>query len=277
MRKPVIRLVLLVIALLLAPIGEGGNASAQPAATADNGWNSPQRRRIVLMRHSDVAYFDAQGKPVMDPGMLVLSAKGRAQADATGAYLKIIGLGKFDRVISSTLPRTVETAERVMAVLGRAGEPAQVDALSEIRIGTSQDAKDIPTADLQRAILGMMDGRVSGDQSLLRGESVAALQARIEPALDALLEDKGWDTALLVLHHVVNVAILSHALTGDASYYGRLDLGTGCFSIIDVGADFRGAVIKAINVCPDPSPYGSRLDGFELLLQAQLKARALKP
>jgi broad specificity phosphatase PhoE len=162
-----------------------------------------------------------------------------------------------------------------MVVLGRAGEPTQVDALNEISIGSSQDVRDLPTADLQRAILGMMDGRVSGDQSLLRGESVAALQTRIEPALDALLHDQGWDTALWVLHYAVNVVILSHALTGDASYYGRFDLGYGCFSIIDVGADFRDAVIKAINICPDPSPYGPRLDGFEMLLQARLKARAM--
>jgi broad specificity phosphatase PhoE len=271
MRKPVIRLVLLVIALLVAPVGEGGNASAQPAATADNAWNPPQRRRIVLMRHGDVAYFDAQGKPVANPDLVVLSEKGRAQADATGAYLKTIDLGEFDRVISSTLPRTVETAERVMAVLGRAGEPSQVDALKEIRIGSS--IRDIQTADLPRAILGMTDGRVSGDQRFLRGESVAALQTRIEPALQVLLDDKGWDTALLVLHYVVNVAILSHALTGDASYYGRFDQGPGCFSIIDVGADFRDAVIKAVNVCPDPSPYGTRLMGSELLLGQALKSR----
>jgi broad specificity phosphatase PhoE len=273
MRKPVIRLVLLVIALLLTPIGEGGNASAQPAATGDNAWNPPQRRRIVLMRHGDVAYFDAQGKPVANSDLVVLSEKGRAQADATGAYLKTIGLGKFDRVISSTLPRTVETAERVMAALGHAEEPIQVDALKEIRIGSSQDIRDIPTAELPWAILGMTDARVSGDQRLLRGESVTELRARIEPALTALLDDKGWDTALLVLHAVVNTAILSHALTGEASYYGRFDQGPGCFSIIDVGADFRDAVIKAVNVCSDPSPYGPRLMALEQILGQALKSR----
>ena len=80
-----------------------------------------------------------------------------------------------------------------------------------------------------------------------------------------------------MLHGGVNVAILSRALTGDASYYGRFDMGAGCFSIIDVGADFRDAVIKAVNLCPDPAPYTQRLDGFEMLLQANLKARALKP
>ena len=188
-------------------------------------------------------------------------------------YLKTIGLGKFDRVISSTLPRTVETAEKVTAALGHAEEPSQVDALKEIRIGSYQDIRDIPTAELPQAILGIMDHRVSGDQRLLRGESVVTLQARIEPALKALLDDQGWDTALWVLHGVVNIAILSYALTGDASYYGRFDQGPGCFSIIDVGADFGDAAIKAVNVCPDPSPYEPRLLGLEQILGQALKSR----
>jgi broad specificity phosphatase PhoE len=274
MPKAVMRLALLiVISLLLLPIDEGGDASAQPAASAANAWTPPHRRRIVLMRHGDVAYFDAQGKPVANPGMVVLSEKGRAQADATGAYLKNMGITKFDRVISSNLPRTVETAERVTAAMGHAAEPDQVEALAEIRLGSSQEIQDIPTAELPQAILGMMDHRVSGDQRLLGGESVAALQARIEPALRALLDDKGWDTALWVFHGIANIAILSHALTGDASYYGRFDQGPGCFSVIDAGVDFRDAAIKAVNVCPDPSPYTPRLMALELLLSQNLKSR----
>src|SRR5262249_48949327 len=161
-----------------------------------------------------------------------------AEADATGAYLKSIGLRNFDRVISSTLPRTVETAERVMRVLELAGEPTEVEAFREIRIGSSADIRDTPTSELPQVILGMMQHHVSGDQRLLRGESVAALQARVFPAADALLDDKGWQTALWVLHAGVNLALLSRALTGDASYYGRFEPGAGCFSIIDVGADF---------------------------------------
>jgi broad specificity phosphatase PhoE len=274
MRKAVVRLAFpIVISLLLLPVGEGGNASAQPTASVADTWNPPQRRRIVLMRHGDVVYFDAQGKPVANPGMVVLSEKGRAQADAAGAYLKTIGVGKFDRVISSDLPRTVETAERVTAALGRPEEPHQVTALEEIWIGSSQDIRDTSTAELPQAVLGMMDHRVGGDQRLLRGETVAALQARIEPALKALLDDKGWDTALWVLHGIVNIAILSHALTGDASYYGRFDQGPGCFSIIDVGADFSDAAIEAVNVCPDPTPYAPRLMALELLLNQNLKSR----
>ena len=109
-------------ATMMGPPGIPG-ASAQDAkvSAATNVWTAPQRRRIILMRHGDVVYFDAQGKPVPDPDKVNLSDKGKAQADATGAYLKTIGIAKFDRVLSSDLPRTVETAERVLAAAGIAG------------------------------------------------------------------------------------------------------------------------------------------------------------
>ena len=115
--------------------------------------------------------------------------------------------------------------------------------------------------------------RVSQATRASSRESVGELQGRIAPAIKALLDDKGWDTALLVLHTLVNNAILSTALTGDPAYYGRFDPGAGCFAIIDVGADFSDAVVKAVNVCPNPSPYESRLKTMESLLAQALKGR----
>ena len=177
---------------------------------------------------------------------------------------------KIDRVISSDLARTIETAERVLASAGIAGKPTQVEALREMRNGPS---KDVATADLPKVLLSIVAPRVSGETKFIGRESVAELQGRIAPAMKALLDDKGWDTAVLVLHALVNNAILSTALTGDATYYGRFDHGAGCFAIIDVGADFSDAVIKAVNVCPDPSPYASRLKTMESLLAQALKGR----
>jgi probable phosphoglycerate mutase len=269
---PLRHAVLAAIALLLL---WGDAATAQPAAQAPGAanapvWTPPKRRRIILMRHGDVAYFDAQGKPVPDPDKVVLTEKGKAQADASGAYLKAIGIKAIDRVISSDLPRTVETAERVLAAAGLPGKPAQIEALREMRNGPT---RDIATADLPRELLALVQARVPGEARFLRKESVAELQARIGPALKALLDDRGWDTSLLVLHTLVNNAILSAALTGDSAWYGRFDHGAGCMAIIDVGADFSDAIIKAVNICPEPSPYAPRLKTMELLLGQALKGR----
>ena len=88
------------------------------------------------MRHRDVSYFDAQGQPVTDSGKVVLNEKGAAEADATGALFEGNQPPNFACVISSTLPRTIETAERVMRVLGLPGEPTEVEPCGRSESGT---------------------------------------------------------------------------------------------------------------------------------------------
>ena len=77
----------------------------------------PSRRRIYLMRHGSVTYFDAAGKPVL-PETVPLNELGRAQATAAGRMFAQQQV-RFDRVIVSGLPRTVETATRVLAETGQ--------------------------------------------------------------------------------------------------------------------------------------------------------------
>ena len=58
------------------------------------------------MRHGAVDYVDAEGRPVA-PDEVPLTAEGRAQAAAARELLSEIAL---DRVITSGLPRTLQTA-----------------------------------------------------------------------------------------------------------------------------------------------------------------------
>ena len=44
----------------------------------------PKRRRIYLMRHGDVTYFDASGRAI-DPETVPLNENGREQASAAGS------------------------------------------------------------------------------------------------------------------------------------------------------------------------------------------------
>ena len=64
-----------------------------------------KRRRIYLMRHGSVTYFDGDGKPFL-PEMVPLNPQGQAQATAAGAIFAAEKI-RFDRVIVSGLPRTV--------------------------------------------------------------------------------------------------------------------------------------------------------------------------
>jgi len=56
----------------------------------------PSRRRIFLMRHGDVTYFDDSGRAI-DPETVPLNAHGLAQARAAGEAFAVDGV-RFDRV-----------------------------------------------------------------------------------------------------------------------------------------------------------------------------------
>src|SRR5258708_40341534 len=96
----------------------------------------PQRRRVYLMRHGEVSYFP-DGRPVPPEGV-PLNDEGRAQARAAARALAEVPL---DRVVSTGLPRTDETA---VIVVGERGIAIQVEpALREIQPGR---IGDIPPA-----------------------------------------------------------------------------------------------------------------------------------
>jgi broad specificity phosphatase PhoE len=219
------------------------------------------RRRVYLMRHGSVTYFDAAGRPVL-PEQVPLNDTGRAQADAAGAAFAAAGIA-FDRVIVSGLPRTVETAARVLGMTKQDIEPETWPELHEIRGGR---LSTIPEADLKRAFTGVFEGMVSPEQRFLGGESVGEMMDRVHPALERLRADPDWDTILLVLHGGVNCAILSLALTGRRLFLGGLAQEAGCINALDVGDDPLDWVVRFVNhVPPCPLQPDARSTTMELL------------
>jgi probable phosphoglycerate mutase len=221
------------------------------------------------MRHGSVTYFDEAGKPHL-PESVPLNEDGRAQADAAGHAFAAAG-GGFDRVIVSGLPRTVETAARVLAVTGQAIDAEVWPELEEIRGGR---LSTIPSADLKRAFTGAFEGLVPPDRRFLGGESVGELMDRVHPAIARLRADRGWDTVLLVLHGGVNCAILSLALTGQRMFLGGLAQAPGCINALDVGEDERDWVLRCVNHSPpDPLQPAARATTMELLFEQYRKSR----
>lgn len=227
------------------------------------------RRRIYLMRHGSVTYFDAAGKPFL-PEQVPLNGDGRAQADAAGAAFAAAGL-RFDRVIVSGLPRTVETAARVLGATGQRIVPENWPELAEIRGGR---LSSIPTEELKRAFTGAFDGLVDEGQRFLGGESVGELMGRVHPAVQRLRADPGWETALLVLHGGVNCAILSLALTGRRLFLGGLAQQAGCINALDVGSAPADWVVRFVNhVPPSPLQPDARSTTMEQLFEQYRRAR----
>jgi broad specificity phosphatase PhoE len=192
------------------------------------------RRRLYLMRHAEVAYFD-DGRPV-DPREVPLTAAGRDQARAAGEALAGV---TFDRVVTSGAPRTLETA----ALVAPGSEPESWPELYEIGGGRFSD---IPEDELEEEFVHAFRGVVPNDARFLRGESIGELFDRVLPAVEKLLADE-WDTALAVLHGGVNRAILSYALTGERMFLGPFEQAPACVNILDVGDDW---IVRAVNIAP---------------------------
>jgi broad specificity phosphatase PhoE len=209
------------------------------------------RRRIYLMRHAQVAYFE-NGRP-LHPELVPLTEAGREQARVAGELLAGI---EFDRVITSGLPRTVETAR----IVAPDREPEAWPELREIESGR---LGELPEDELEAAFLGAWRDVVPEDTPFLGGETVRSLLDRVLPAVDRLLADPDWDVVLAVLHGGVNRAILSYALTGGRAFLGNLEQSPACVNVLDVGDDW---VVRAVNHAPtDPAHLRNRLRTMEEL------------
>jgi len=189
------------------------------------------RRRIYLMRHAQVRYFEG-----LDPEQVVLTEEGRRQAAAAADALAGV---TFDRVVTSGLARTLETARIVAPGI----EPEARYGLREIEGG---ELRGVAPEAVQELMATAFRGVVPLETRFLGGESVGALFDRALPELDALLADASWDVLLLVLHGGINRAILGRALTGERVFLGGFEQSPGCINVVDVAADGTW-IVRAVN------------------------------
>ena len=245
------------------------------------------RRRIYLLRHAEVAYFDADRQPVA-PDEVPLTPGGRHQAGRAGAALAGV---RFDRVLTSGLPRAVETARLALAAAAAAGLPGPEAALAaeeplprppapreprpastppveewpELRELAPGRLADLAPEELEAAFLGAFRGVLAGPTRFLGGETIDELFDRVLPALERLLGDPSWDTALAVLHGGVNRAWLSFALSGRRLFLGALEQAPACINVLDADQD-GGFVVRAVNATPwDPAYLAGRSTTMEEL------------
>jgi probable phosphoglycerate mutase len=191
------------------------------------------RRRIYLVRHGQVAYF-VDGRPVQ-PAETQLTDEGRRETRITAEALSEI---TFDRVLTSGLARTVETAGIVAPDRTAESWPE----FREIEPGRLADLED-----LEAEFASAFSGALPEDATFLGGETIGSLLDRALPALRRLAAEPGWDVALVVAHGGTIRALLSFALTGGRAFLGNFELAPASISILDVGEDW---IVRAVNVTP---------------------------
>jgi probable phosphoglycerate mutase len=229
-----------------------------------------ERRRILLMRHGAVEYFDERGRPY-PPDDVPLTAQGVEQARAMGQAIAASGV-RIDRAITSGLARTRATAAHVLGAAGMTPPVEHRGELQEIRGGA---LASIPDAELRAAFIAAFEGPVPRETRFLNGETIGELLDRTVPAIQRLLAEDDWDTVLVVLHGGVNRGILSWFLTGQPVFLGGLAQDPGCLNVIDVGPSVATSIVRVVNFCAlDTLQTASRLSTMEHLLGQYMKLRS---
>jgi broad specificity phosphatase PhoE len=221
------------------------------------------RRRLYLMRHAAVSYLDENGEPTA-PDVVPLTPEGRNQARLAAEELRGI---VFDRVITSELPRTVETARIVAPDI----EPEPWPALREIR--PPERRGDVSENEAAATFTQAFAGELPREARFLgSGETIGSLVDRVVPAIQELAADTSWDTVLAVLHGAVNRAILTYALTGSRRFFGDFEQAPACINVLDMGEDRW--IVRTVNFVPyDPLSTRSRLTTMEELWAEYVNAR----
>lgn len=209
------------------------------------------RRRIYLMRHGHVDYFDPS---ITDPRGVSLTEEGRRQAEASRDALRRIS---FDIALSSGLPRTRETAEIVLSA--HDDPPALEDepGFEELKSGWIKATSREELA--ARLAYAFDDAAADGARFMPDGETFAAAQSRVVEALDRLVLERDWRSALIVAHEGVNRIILGWACKAGLAAIGAFEQDLSCINIIDIdatpaaageGLQIERAILKAVNLTP---------------------------
>ncbi len=200
----------------------------------------PARRRVYLMRHGEVSYFDPHGSP-LDPRAVPLTENGRSQAQAAGQCLAEV---RFDRAICSGMPRTRETAAWVLA--GRGLEIEERHAFREIRGGR---LREIAPAALFQTLARGFDRAAEPGARFIGGEGFAEFAERVLQAWRQLLADPDWNCLLLVTHDAVNRAILGEISGAGLAGWSCFEQDLACINLLEC-AEGEAPILRLCNFTP---------------------------
>ena len=223
-----------------------------------------ERRRIYLLRHGEVSYFDPSGAPYQQ-AEVPLNGEGRNQARAAG---KALSEAKIDLVVTSGLPRALQTAELALEQIGSSPKTEIIEPLREIMPGNAFKNTG-KGADL--AFANSLRKSLTRDTEFLGGETFGSLEDRVVPALEGLAARGDWKELLLVAHGGTNRMILSRALGGGLDTFGRIEQDAGCINIIDLDAD-GSFLLRLVNYTPEsPVKADIRLSTMEQIYMTSLR------
>lgn len=227
------------------------------------------RRRIYLMRHGHVDYFEPG---ITDPRGVPLTDEGRRQAAAGRDALAKIG---FDAAFYSGLPRTKETAEIILSGLDAPPPLVAIPGLEELKSGwLKADSRE----ELAAWLAYSFDAADAPDARFLPdGEYFADAEERITAAIHSIILERHWKTALIVAHEGVNRIALGWMTGGGLKTIASFEQDLACVNVIDIDVtpnskgdalQIERTVLRAMNVTPyDYVKHGLSRSNLEHLFE----------
>ncbi len=184
-------------------------------------------QRIFLVRHGHVAYFDTENKPV-NPKYASLSPQGVEQIRLLVESIKDI---PFARIYSSTMPRSIQTAE-ILTQYQPSKEIIAVDAIREIKSGRLREVPaDKAQVELKEAYL-LQTNQL---KHFVQGESWETFNRRvIEWFEQVVLSNPSHQNILISSHDVVNRILINWMFDQHLADIYAQEQDYGCLNILDI-------------------------------------------
>ena len=183
--------------------------------------------RIFLVRHGHVAYFDENNKPI-NPKYAQLSPQGIEQISLLAECLKDIS---FESVYSSTMPRSIQTAE-ILTQYQPSKKVLAVDAIREIKSGRF---KDLPNDQSETALKEAYLLQTNQLENFIQGESWKEFSHRVIDWFEqTILSKPSRQNILISSHDAVNRVIINWMYNHHLADIYTQEQDYGCLNILDI-------------------------------------------
>jgi len=184
-------------------------------------------QRVFLVRHGHVAYFDKDNKPV-NPKYALLSPQGVEQIRLLADSIKDIS---FAKIYSSTMPRSIQTAE-ILSQYQPSKKIIAVEAIREIKSGR---LREVPAHKAQTELKEAYLFQTNQLQHFLQGESWEAFSRRVIDWFEhVILSAASPQNILISSHDVVNRIIINWMFDQHLADVYTQEQDYGCLNILDI-------------------------------------------
>ncbi|HHL1989614.1 histidine phosphatase family protein [Acinetobacter baumannii] len=198
--------------------------------------------RIYLVRHGHVSYFDADNNPI-NPKFAQLSQRGIEQIQGLAHQLRDIN---FEKIYSSTMPRSIQTAEILNSYQNEPKDIMSFDDIREIKAGRLREiSSDRAELEIKKAY----QFHKNNLELFVQGESWSLFITRVLTWFEKIILTANKDQNILISSHdIVNRILINWVYGHDYKDVYSQEQDYGCLNILDLKIENQIVISKRIKL-----------------------------